>query len=70
MTPQFSSESPATQLRQLIDRKDRVLCVLHPPSATLLPGINWRGLGCEVGFVGVTGGVALTRILTPATSAH
>src|SRR6478672_8413871 len=36
---------PTTRLRQLINRTDRVLPVLHPPKAA-----------CEVGFVG-TGGV-------------
>src|SRR6202789_227082 len=55
MTQQTSSESPAARLRRLINRKDRVLCVLHPPSATLARIMEKAG--CEVGFVG-TGGVA------------
>lgn len=54
MTPQSSSESPAARLRRLINRTDRVLCVLHPPSATLARIMEKAG--CEVGFVG-TGGV-------------
>jgi len=41
-------------LRQLINRTDRVLAVLHPPSATLARIMEKAG--CEVGFVG-TGGV-------------
>ena len=54
MTQQTSSESPAARLRRLINRTDRVLCVLHPPSATLARIMEKAG--CEVGFVG-TGGV-------------
>src|ERR1700722_11485184 len=54
MSSQTSSESPAARLRQLINRTDRVLCVLHPPSATLARIMEKAG--CEVGFVG-TGGV-------------
>src|SRR5207342_1598569 len=45
---------PTTRLRQLINRTDRVLAVLHPPSATLARIMEKAG--CEVGFVG-TGGV-------------
>jgi 2,3-dimethylmalate lyase len=45
---------PTTLLRQLIHRTDRVLSVLHPPSAA---GARiMERAGCEVGFVG-TGGV-------------
>src|ERR1043166_166547 len=45
---------PTTRLRQLINRTDRVLSVLHPPSAA---GARiMEQAGCEVGFVG-TGGV-------------
>lgn len=54
MTPQSGSESPAARLRRLINRTDRVLCVLHPPSASLARIMEKAG--CEVGFVG-TGGV-------------
>jgi 2-methylisocitrate lyase-like PEP mutase family enzyme len=45
---------PSTRLRALIQRADRVLAVLHPPSATLARIMEKAG--CEVGFVG-TGGV-------------
>jgi 2,3-dimethylmalate lyase len=45
---------PTTRLRRLIHRTDRVLSVLHPPSAA---GARiMEQAGCEVGFVG-TGGV-------------
>ena len=47
-------ERPTARLRQLINRTDRVLAVLHPPSATLARIMEQAG--CEVGFVG-TGGV-------------
>src|SRR5215471_18944897 len=47
-------ERPTTRLRMLINRTDRVLAVLHPPSATLARIMEQAG--CEVGFVG-TGGV-------------
>src|SRR5215468_2387369 len=47
-------ERPTTRLRMLINRTDRVLAVLHPPSATLARIMEKAG--CEVGFVG-TGGV-------------
>src|SRR5436305_4807717 len=47
-------QSPTARLRQLINRTDRVLAVLHPPSATLARIMEKAG--CEVGFVG-TGGV-------------
>jgi 2,3-dimethylmalate lyase len=49
-----SIERPTTRLRYLINRTDRVLPVLHPPSATLARIMERAG--CEVGFVG-TGGV-------------
>jgi len=51
---QSSRQRPTTRLRQLINRTDRVLAVLHPPSATLARIMEKAG--CEVGFVG-TGGV-------------
>jgi 2-methylisocitrate lyase-like PEP mutase family enzyme len=54
MFPSSSEQSPTTRLRQLINRTDRVLAVLHPPSATLARIMEKAG--CEVGFVG-TGGV-------------
>src|SRR6202048_2261195 len=43
-----------TCLRQLINRTDRVLSVLHPPNAACARIMEKAG--CEVGFVG-TGGV-------------
>jgi 2-methylisocitrate lyase-like PEP mutase family enzyme len=49
-----SSDRPTARLRRLINRTDRVLAVLHPPSATLARIMEKAG--CEVGFVG-TGGV-------------
>src|SRR5713226_4340615 len=52
--PASSVEGPTTRLRRLINRTDRVLAVLHPPSATLARIMEQAG--CEVGFVG-TGGV-------------
>jgi 2-methylisocitrate lyase-like PEP mutase family enzyme len=45
---------PAARLRQLINRTDRVLSVLHPPNAACARIMERAG--CEVGFVG-TGGV-------------
>jgi 2-methylisocitrate lyase-like PEP mutase family enzyme len=45
---------PTTRLRQLINRTDRVLAVLHPPNAACARIMEKAG--CEVGFVG-TGGV-------------
>src|SRR5438046_125452 len=45
---------PTTRLRQLINRTDRVLSVLHPPNAACARIMEQAG--CEVGFVG-TGGV-------------
>src|SRR5215468_6855912 len=47
-------ERPTTRLRRLINRTDRVLAVLHPPTASLARIMEQAG--CEVGFVG-TGGV-------------
>jgi 2-methylisocitrate lyase-like PEP mutase family enzyme len=52
--PSSTVERPTTRLQQLINRTDRVLAVLHPPSATLARIMEKAG--CEVGFVG-TGGV-------------
>ena len=48
------AESASARLRRLIHRKDRVLSVLHPPSATLARIMEKSG--CEALFVG-TGGV-------------
>jgi 2,3-dimethylmalate lyase len=45
---------PTTRLRQLINRTDRVLAVLHPPTAACARIMEKAG--CEAGFVG-TGGV-------------
>ncbi len=47
-------EKPASRLRAILDRKDRVTAVLHPPSAALARVMEEAG--CEVGFVG-TGSV-------------
>src|ERR1700730_17545542 len=56
MFPSSSEQSPTTRLRQLINRTDRVLAVLHPPSATLARIMEKAG--CEVGFVGAYTGLA------------
>ncbi len=48
------SASKSALLQQLIHRKDKVLAVLHPPSAALARVMEQAG--CEAGFVG-TGGV-------------
>jgi 2-methylisocitrate lyase-like PEP mutase family enzyme len=50
----MSGERASTRLQRLLKRTDRVLCVLHPPSATTARIMEQAG--CEVGFVG-TGGV-------------
>jgi 2,3-dimethylmalate lyase len=47
-------EKPALRLRALMARQDRVLSVLHPPSAALARVME--AAGCEAGFVG-TGSV-------------
>jgi 2-methylisocitrate lyase-like PEP mutase family enzyme len=47
-------DAPGARLRALLERKDRVLAVLHPPSAALARVMEEAG--CEVGFVG-TGSV-------------
>ena len=49
-----AGERATTRLRRLINRTDRVLTVLHPPSAACARIMEKTG--CEVGFVG-TGGV-------------
>src|SRR5499425_444551 len=45
--------SPAARLRELIHREDRVLAVLHTPSAALARIMELGG--CEAGFVGTSG---------------
>ena len=50
----MNTESKGRRLRELINRKDKVLVVLHPPTAA--HGRLMERAGCEVGFVG-TGGV-------------
>jgi 2-methylisocitrate lyase-like PEP mutase family enzyme len=52
--PLSRQQSPTVRLRQLINRTDRVLAVLHPPNAACARIMEKAG--CEVGFVG-TGGV-------------
>jgi len=57
MSPQGDATATlraSTRLRQLIGRTDRVLSVLHPPTAACARIMEKAG--CEVGFVG-TGGV-------------
>ena len=67
VSPSSSEQRPTTRLRQLINRTDRVLAVLHPPSAALARIMEKAG--CEVGFVG-TGGVvgAYTGLADVGTS--
>src|SRR5689334_1877091 len=48
------AEPAAQRLRRLMEQKERVVPVLHPPSATLARIMEQAG--CEIGFVG-TGGV-------------
>src|SRR5271165_34555 len=50
---QQQGPSPAAKLRELIHRKDRVLAVLHTPSAALARIMELAG--CEAGFVGTSG---------------
>ena len=52
--PSSGAETASARLRRLIARTDRVLCVMHPPSASLARIMEKAG--CEVGFIG-TGGV-------------
>src|SRR5215468_10142077 len=52
MAPQ-QDPSPGARLRELIHRKDRVLAVLHTPSAALARIMELGG--CEAGFVGTSG---------------
>lgn len=44
------SRARAARLRELINRKDRVLAVMHPPAATYARIMEMAG--CEAGFVG------------------
>jgi 2-methylisocitrate lyase-like PEP mutase family enzyme len=50
----MTSHEKSARLQELIKRKDRVLAVLHPPTAA--HGRIMEHAGCEAGFVG-TGGV-------------
>lgn len=50
MTPQRESKSAC--LRRLIGRRDKVLAVMHPPSAALARVMGQAG--CEAGFVGTS----------------
>ncbi|HUF81013.1 MAG TPA: isocitrate lyase/PEP mutase family protein [Burkholderiales bacterium] len=49
----MNGEKTSARLRRLIGRKDRVLVVLHPPSATHARIMEQAG--CECGFVGTSG---------------
>src|SRR5260221_13933248 len=54
----FNSNPKAQRLRELLARQDRVLTVLHPPTAALARIMERAG--CEAGFVGtsaVVGGI-------------
>ena len=48
----FSSNPKSLRLRELLARKDRVLSVLHPPTAALARIMERAG--CEAGFVGTS----------------
>jgi 2-methylisocitrate lyase-like PEP mutase family enzyme len=48
-----NAASPGALLKKLIQRKDRVLVVLHPPTATHARIMEQAG--CETGFVGTSG---------------
>src|SRR6516162_5190697 len=50
---QQQGPSPGARLSELIHRKDRVLAVLHTPSAALARIMELAG--CEAGFVGTSG---------------
>jgi 2,3-dimethylmalate lyase len=50
----MAAQSKSARLRELINRKDKVLAVLHPPTAA--HARIMERAGCEAGFVG-TGGV-------------
>jgi 2,3-dimethylmalate lyase len=49
----MNTEKASTRLRRLIHRKDKVLVVLHPPTATHARIMEMTG--CECGFVGTSG---------------
>ena len=51
-------ESKSKKLQQLIKRNDKVLAVLHPPTAALARVMEKAG--CEAGFVGTGGVVTMT----------
>src|SRR5512134_1628038 len=48
-----NTRKTTTKLRQLINRKEKVLVVLHPPTAT--HARIMERAGCEAGFVGTSG---------------
>ena len=50
----MNASSPSARLQQLIHRRDKVLAVLHPPTAA--HARIMERAGCEALFVG-TGGV-------------
>ena len=53
MAERTNLTSPRSRLQQLIRRKDKVLAVLHPPTATHARIMEQAG--CEAGFVGTSG---------------
>src|SRR5688572_29241544 len=53
MAERTNLTSPRAKLQQLIRRKDKVLAVLHPPTATHARIMEQAG--CEVGFSGTSG---------------
>ena len=60
------SRARAARLRELIQRKDKVLAVMHPPAATFARIMEMAG--CEAGFVGTNSVVgALTGLADVGT---
>jgi 2-methylisocitrate lyase-like PEP mutase family enzyme len=53
MRRRIAAKSASRRLRELIHRKDKVLVVLHPPTAT--HARIMERAGCEAGFVGTSG---------------
>src|SRR5687768_10245595 len=47
------SRTRAARLRELINRKDKVLAIMHPPCASHARIMEMAG--CEAGFVGTSG---------------
>ena len=55
----MKSTDKTARLQELIHRKDKVLAVLHPPTAA--HGRIMEKAGCEAGFVGTGAGIGHDR---------